>query len=115
MVVSCGCIFNTQIRNLKSLWHVNKADFFIWLLTAVVSVFGDLDIGLLAGVVFSMVTVLVVSQLAKGRVLGKADTEDIIMDLNRKGINAIPGVRIIRYGASAIVLFCLEFFYFSFS
>ena len=96
MVVSCGCIFNTQIRNLKSLWHVNKADFFIWLLTVVVSVFGDLDIGLLAGVVFSMVTVLVVSQLAKGRVPGKADTEDIIMDLNRKGINAIPGVRIFR-------------------
>lgn len=78
------------------MWHVNKADFFIWLLTVVVSVFGDLDIGLLAGVVFSMVTVLVVSQLAKGRVLGKADTEDIIMDLNRKGINAIPGVRIFR-------------------
>ena len=81
---------------LKVMWHVNKADFFIWLLTVVVSVFGDLDIGLLAGVVFSMVTVLVVSQLAKGRVLGKADTEDIIMDLNRKGINAIPGVRIFR-------------------
>ena len=96
MVVSCGFIFNTQIRNLKSLWHVNKADFFIWILTAVVSVFGDLDIGLLVGVVFSMVTVLVVSQLAKGRVLGKADREDIIMDLNRKGINAIPGVRIFR-------------------
>ena len=85
-----------QVSVLKLLWHVNKSDFFIWLLTAVASVLGDLDIGLLVGVIFSMVTVLMVSQLAKGRVLGKADKEDIIMDMNRKGINAIPGVRIFR-------------------
>ena len=75
---------------------MNKFDFFIWLLTAAFSVFGDLDIGLLVGVIFSMVTVLVVSQMAKGRVLGKADDEDVIMDLNCKGINAIPGIKIFR-------------------
>ena len=86
-----------QIRNLKSLWHVNKSDFFIWVLTAVFSVFGDLDIGLLVGVVFSMVTVLLVSQLAKGTVLGKATNEDIILDLDRRGVSAFPGIRIFRW------------------
>ncbi|XP_070200357.1 prestin-like [Littorina saxatilis] len=86
-----------QIRNLKPFWHVNKPDFFIWILTAFVSVFGDLDIGLLAGVVFSMVTVLVVSQLAKGTLLGKANNEDVIVDLDRKGVSAPPGVKIFRF------------------
>nr|KAG5709111.1 hypothetical protein BaRGS_028567 [Batillaria attramentaria] len=86
-----------QIRNLRSLWHVNKPDFFIWLLTAVASVFGDLDIGLLVGVVFSMVTVLVVSQLADGKLLGRAESEDVVMDTQRKGIRTVPGVRIFRF------------------
>ncbi|KAK7099201.1 prestin-like [Littorina saxatilis] len=86
-----------QVTILKQLWYINKSDFFIWLLTAVCSVFGDLDIGLLVGVVVSMVTVLIVSQLAKGTLLGKSSYEDLIIDLDRRGIFPFPGVTIFRF------------------
>ncbi|KAL8577749.1 hypothetical protein ACOMHN_065566 [Nucella lapillus] len=89
-----------QVRNLKSLWHVNRADFFIWVVTAVFSIFGDLDIGLLAGVVFSMITVMVIGQLAQGRLLGKATDEDLLLTVNRKGIYPVPGVKVFRFEAA---------------
>ncbi|KAL8577748.1 hypothetical protein ACOMHN_065565 [Nucella lapillus] len=89
-----------QVRNLKSLWHVNRADFFIWVVTAVFSIFGDLDIGLLAGVVFSMITVMVIGQLAQGRLLGKATDEDLLLTVNREGICPVPGVKIFRFESS---------------
>ena len=57
---------------------------------------GDLDVGLLVGVVFSMVTVLAVSQLAKGTLLGRSDHEDVLLSVGRKGISTIPGVRVFR-------------------
>ncbi|XP_076450509.1 prestin-like [Babylonia areolata] len=86
-----------QIRNLKSLWNVNKADFFIWAVTAAVTIFGDLDLGLLVGVVFSMVTVMAIGQLARGRLLGKAASEDLVLSLSRKGVCPVPGVKIFRF------------------
>jgi hypothetical protein len=61
------------------------------------SIAADLDIGLLTGVVVSMVTILVFSQLAQGRLLGKADKEDVIMELDRHGVSPVAGVKIFRY------------------
>ncbi|XP_076450508.1 prestin-like [Babylonia areolata] len=89
-----------QIRSLKTLWHVNKADFFIWVVTAAVSVFGDLALGLLVGVVFSMVTVMAIGQLARGRLLGKAASEDLVLSLSRKGVCPVPGVKIFRFDSA---------------
>ncbi|KAK7500434.1 hypothetical protein BaRGS_00008341, partial [Batillaria attramentaria] len=86
-----------QARQLRSLWHINKPDLYIWVLTAVVGIFADLGIGLLVGMVFSMVTVLGVSQLASGTLLGRAEDEDVVMDAGCRGIKPIPGVRIFRF------------------
>ncbi|XP_025087547.1 sulfate transporter-like isoform X2 [Pomacea canaliculata] len=86
-----------QIRNTKSLWYVNKPDFFIWVLTASVSVLVGLDIGLLAGVLFSLLTILLVSQLAPATLLGRAETEDVLLDRKRDGIKLVPGIRIFRF------------------
>lgn len=91
-----------QFRNLPSLWRVNKPDFFIWLITASVSIVGDLDLGLLAGVTSSVFSILVVSQLTPGKLLGKSETEDVILTVDRKGAQPVPGVRIFRYVVSGL-------------
>lgn len=75
---------------------MNKPDFFIWVLTASVSVLVGLDIGLLAGVLFSLLTILLVSQLAPATLLGRAETEDVLLDRKRDGIKLVPGIRIFR-------------------
>jgi hypothetical protein len=66
------------------------------MLTAIAGIFMDLDMGLLVGVLFSMVTVVSVSQLAKGSLFGKANNEDVIIELKRKNVSPIPGVKIFR-------------------
>lgn len=88
--------FFLQIRTLPTLWRVNKPDFFIWVLTALVSILADLDLGLMAGVGFSLLTVLMVSQLATGTLLGKSEFEDVIMATDRKGVRPVPGVCIFK-------------------
>ena len=86
---------------------MNKADFFIWVVTAFVGVLADLDIGLLVGMIFSMITVLAVGQLAKGTLLGRAEKEDMIMSLDRQGVRPVPGVRIFRWVCRWRVCCCI--------
>ncbi|XP_076450392.1 sulfate transporter-like [Babylonia areolata] len=86
-----------DVLKVKDLWYVNKGDFLIWVLTVVFGVVGDLDVGLLAGTLASVVMVLAYSQLAHGILLGKASGEDLYLNMDRRDIHPIPGVRIFRF------------------
>lgn len=78
------------------MWRVNKLDFLTWVVTALASLLVDLDIGLLVGVSFSILTVLIVSQLATVTSLGRSELEDILLPTGRKDIKTIPGIKIFR-------------------
>uniref|UniRef100_A0A674E336 Solute carrier family 26 member 4 n=1 Tax=Salmo trutta TaxID=8032 RepID=A0A674E336_SALTR len=50
-----------QVTEVPTLWRQNRADCFIWLATCLASVVLGLDVGLLAGLVFEMGTVVALS------------------------------------------------------
>uniref|UniRef100_A0A673Z0E1 Solute carrier family 26 member 4 n=1 Tax=Salmo trutta TaxID=8032 RepID=A0A673Z0E1_SALTR len=52
-----------QVTEVPTLWRQNRADCFIWLATCLASVVLGLDVGLLAGLVFEMGTVVFVVHL----------------------------------------------------
>nr|XP_046183841.1 pendrin-like [Oncorhynchus gorbuscha] len=52
-----------QVTEVPTLWRQNRADCFIWLATCLASVVSGLDVGLPAGLLFEMGTVLVRTQL----------------------------------------------------
>ena len=58
------------MSQLPRLWRVNKPDFCIWVITAAAGIVLDLELSIAVGLVTSLVSVVVVSQLAVGVVGG---------------------------------------------
>ncbi|XP_041365825.1 sulfate transporter-like isoform X2 [Gigantopelta aegis] len=90
-----------QARQLPNLWRVSKADFVIWLTTALVSILVDLDIGLIAGVGTSIFTIIVQSQFSTGQLVGISEQEDIYLDLKgHKNIKKLKGIKIFYFNTT---------------
>ncbi|XP_041365220.1 sulfate transporter-like [Gigantopelta aegis] len=90
-----------QARQLPNLWRVSKADFVIWLTTALVSILVDLDIGLIAGVGTSIFTIIVQSQFSTGQLVGISEQEDIYIDLKgHKNIKELKGIKIFYFNTT---------------
>ncbi|XP_041365139.1 sulfate transporter-like [Gigantopelta aegis] len=87
-----------QVRQLPNVWMVCKSDFVIWLVTVIVCILVDLDIGIIVGVGTSIFTVIVQSQFSSGRLVGISEQEDIYLDLKgRKNIKELNGVKILYF------------------
>uniref|UniRef100_A0A4W5K2Z6 Solute carrier family 26 member 4 n=1 Tax=Hucho hucho TaxID=62062 RepID=A0A4W5K2Z6_9TELE len=77
-----------QVTEVPTLWRQNRADCFIWLATCLASVVLGLDVGLLAGLVFEMGTVVVRTQFPACSTLGNIPE----MDARKK----FPGIKIFK-------------------
>ncbi|XP_041367367.1 solute carrier family 26 member 6-like [Gigantopelta aegis] len=90
-----------QVRQLPNLWKVCKSDFVIWLVTVIVCILVDLDIGIIVGVGTSVFTVIVQSQFSSGRLVGVSEQEDIYLDLKgHKNIKELKGIKIFYFNTT---------------
>ncbi|XP_012935752.1 prestin isoform X2 [Aplysia californica] len=99
-----------QFAELKRLWNISVIDFAVWLVTFSATVLLDVDLGLLVGVVFALLTVIMRSQRPYSCLLGQVPGTDIYKDISvYKAAEETPNVKIFRFD-SALFFANSEFF-----
>ncbi|XP_023415787.1 solute carrier family 26 member 6 isoform X2 [Cavia porcellus] len=90
-----------QFSDIRSLWKTNRVDLLIWLVTFVATILLDLDLGLVVAVVFSLLLVVVRTQLPRYSVLGQVPDTDIYRDVAEYSeAKEVPGVKVFRSSAT---------------
>ncbi|KAK2841265.1 hypothetical protein Q7C36_012844 [Tachysurus vachellii] len=90
-----------QFGDIRILWRSNKVDMLVWVMTFILTVLLNPDLGLAASIAFSMLTVIFRTQLPKYSLLGQIPGTDIykpIEDYNK--VTQIPGLVIFRCSAT---------------
>uniref|UniRef100_A0AAY5KD73 STAS domain-containing protein n=1 Tax=Esox lucius TaxID=8010 RepID=A0AAY5KD73_ESOLU len=88
-----------QFWDIPALWKSNKVDLMVWLVTLVCTILLNLDMGLAVAVAFSIITVIVRSQLPNYYILGRVPGTEIYLDIDayeEVRLKKIPGVIIFR-------------------
>ncbi|XP_013411874.1 prestin [Lingula anatina] len=90
-----------QVKDLKRLWRISKFDFAIWIVTFVSVVFLNVDMGLLVGVGFSLITIVFRTQWPYSCLFGRVPHTDIYRDKNvYKVVEEVPGIKIFHFESS---------------
>ncbi|XP_062971388.1 solute carrier family 26 member 6 isoform X5 [Cynocephalus volans] len=90
-----------QFSDICSLWKTNRMDLLIWLVTFVATILLDLDLGLAVAVIFSLLLVVVRTQLPYYSVLGQVPDTDIYIDVAEYSeAREVPGVKVFRSSAT---------------
>ncbi|XP_006893080.1 PREDICTED: solute carrier family 26 member 6 [Elephantulus edwardii] len=86
-----------QFKDICTLWKTNRVDLLIWLVTFVATILLNLDLGLAVSVVFSLLLVVVRTQLPRYSVLGQVPGTDVYRDVAEYSeAKEVPGVKIFR-------------------
>ncbi|KAG5267565.1 hypothetical protein AALO_G00223130 [Alosa alosa] len=86
-----------QVTEVPSLWRQNRPDCYIWIATCLACVVLGLDVGLLAGLVFEMATVVIRTQFPSCSSLGNIPGSDIYRNMkDYKNIAEVPGIKIFK-------------------
>ncbi|KAF4079699.1 hypothetical protein AMELA_G00181370 [Ameiurus melas] len=86
-----------QLYDVPILWRKNRTDCLIWVFTFIACVLLGLDIGLLAGVVFELGTVVIRTQFPTCSALGNIPNTDIYKNMkDYKNIVTCPGTKIFK-------------------
>ncbi|XP_076985517.1 solute carrier family 26 member 6-like isoform X4 [Tamandua tetradactyla] len=90
-----------QFTDICSLWKANRVDLLIWLVTFVATILLNLDLGLAVAVVFSLLLVVIRTQLPHYSILGQVPDTDIYRDVAEYSeAREVPGVKIFRSSAT---------------
>ncbi|XP_044136124.1 pendrin-like isoform X1 [Bufo gargarizans] len=90
-----------QVVDIPRLWRQNKWDTAIWLFTCFTSLLLDIDLGLLAGIIFGLFTVLLRVQYPSYSSLGNVPGTDIYKDMKKyKNVDEPEGIKIIRFSSA---------------
>ncbi|CAG5134604.1 unnamed protein product, partial [Candidula unifasciata] len=89
-----------QFTELKRLWTVSKVDYTVWLVTFVATVFLDVDLGLLIGLIYNIVPILLRTQQPYCCLLGRLPNTDVFVD-SKVHLEAVPvpGIKIFKFEA----------------
>lgn len=99
IIVSLKGLFK-QFGELRRLWRVSKIDFSVWLVTFLATVFLDVDLGLLIGLIYNLVPILLRTQDPYHCLLGKLPDADIYVDLKvHREAKPLPGIKIFQFQA----------------
>ncbi|CAG5136585.1 unnamed protein product, partial [Candidula unifasciata] len=99
-----------QFSDLRALWSISFIDFAVWLVSFTATCLLDVDLGLLIGVGFALLTVIMRSQRPYSCLLGQVPGTDIYKDMNvYKTAEEIPNIKIFRFD-SALFFANAEFF-----
>ncbi|KAK1169009.1 pendrin-like isoform X1 [Acipenser oxyrinchus oxyrinchus] len=89
-----------QVLDVPRLWRQNKTDSIIWVVTCAASIILGLDLGLLAGLVFELATVVIRTQFPTCAALGNVPGTDIYKNIKDfKNIEELSGIKIFRCSA----------------
>ncbi|XP_048717925.2 sulfate transporter isoform X2 [Caretta caretta] len=89
-----------KFRDLPKMWHLSKVDTVIWLVTMVASALLSTEIGLLIGVCFSMLCVIVRTQRPEAPLLGWVVETEMYESLSAyKNLKTKPGIVVFRFEA----------------
>ncbi|XP_053321669.1 pendrin-like [Spea bombifrons] len=87
-----------QVLDVPRLWRQNKWDSVIWVFTCIAAILLGLDLGLLAGLVFGLLTVVLRVQFPTCGSLGNVPGTDIYKDVKKyKNLIESDGVKIVRF------------------
>ncbi|XP_022255623.1 solute carrier family 26 member 10-like isoform X1 [Limulus polyphemus] len=90
-----------QFLDLKTIWSVSRVDALIWIVTFLSVVLLDVDIGLMTGVIFSILTVIYRSVNPHQTVLGVIPNTEVYLDKKRYSkLEEIPGIKIFHFGSA---------------
>ncbi|XP_067899056.1 sulfate transporter [Heterodontus francisci] len=85
---------------LPRMWKVSKVDTVVWFVTMISSALISTELGLLIGVSFSVICVIVRTQVPRATMLGRLEGTEIYEDLRRyKNLQNLPGIKIFRFEA----------------
>ncbi|TRY93127.1 hypothetical protein DNTS_016473, partial [Danionella cerebrum] len=86
-----------QVSDVRVLWRQNRTDGLIWIAACLASIVLGLDMGLLAGLLFEMGTVVARTQFPSCTSLGNIPNTNIYKNIkDYKKINEIPGIKIFK-------------------
>ncbi|XP_052068355.1 sulfate transporter-like [Mytilus californianus] len=89
-----------QFGDLPKIWRINKLDFVIWIISCFVSVLVNLDYGIIAGIAFSITSVVIQHQVSSGILIGQAGNENVFLDCEkRKNVRDHENIKIFRFQA----------------
>ncbi|KAH0616500.1 hypothetical protein JD844_027643 [Phrynosoma platyrhinos] len=89
-----------QIFDVPRLWRQSKADAMIWVFTCIASIILGLDLGLLAGLVFALLTVVLRVQFPSWGSLGSIPGTDLYKSIKEyKNVLEPEGVKILRFSS----------------
>ncbi|KAM9361284.1 solute carrier family 26 member 6, like 1 [Symphorus nematophorus] len=90
-----------QYSDIVTLWKSSKIDLMVWLLTWVSTLLFNLDLGLVASIMFALLTVIFRTQLPTYSVLGNVPGTELYVDIEtHREAREIPGVTIFRSSAT---------------
>lgn len=90
-----------QFTDIPALWRSNRIDMVIWIVTFVLTVLLNPDIGLAASIAFSLLTVIFRTQLPTYSLLGQIPDTDIYRPLNSyEQVKPVPDVVVFRSSAT---------------
>ncbi|KAM5170608.1 sulfate transporter [Mantella aurantiaca] len=89
-----------KFLDLPKMWKVNKVDTVIWFVTMFSSAVISTELGLLIGIAFSMLCVIVRSQKPTSSLLGRVEASEVYESMTvYKDLNATNGVQVFRFEA----------------
>uniref|UniRef100_A0A8C8BPG0 Solute carrier family 26 member 1 n=1 Tax=Otus sunia TaxID=257818 RepID=A0A8C8BPG0_9STRI len=89
-----------KFQDVPARYHVNKVDTLIWVVTMSASALISTEIGLLVGIVFSMLCIVVRTQRPRTTLLGQIpNTSFYEDDLEYENLSSVPKVKIFRFEA----------------
>ncbi|KAG9490650.1 hypothetical protein GDO78_006132 [Eleutherodactylus coqui] len=90
-----------KFSDLPNMWKVNKIDTCIWLVTMFSSALISTELGLVIGIGFSMLCVIVRSQNPGTTLLGRVEASEVYESMTvYKDLNTTKGIKIFRFEAS---------------
>ncbi|KAM6928634.1 solute carrier family 26 member 6 isoform 2-T2 [Lycodopsis pacificus] len=90
-----------QFMDIPVLWRSNRIDMVIWVVTFILTLLLNPDLGLAAAIGFSMLTVIFRTQLPKYSILGQVPDTDIYRPLeDYEQLKQVPGILIFRSSAT---------------
>ncbi|KAJ7329587.1 hypothetical protein JRQ81_015761 [Phrynocephalus forsythii] len=89
-----------QVCDVPPLWRQSKADAMIWVFTCIASIILGLDLGLLAGLVFALLTVVLRVQFPSWGSLGGIPGTDLYKNTKEyKNVVEPEGVKILKFSS----------------
>ncbi|KAG9340301.1 hypothetical protein JZ751_021748 [Albula glossodonta] len=90
-----------QFADIPLLWRTNRVDMLVWVVTFILTVLFNPDLGLAASIAFSLLTVVFRTQLPQYSILGQVPGTDIYKPVEEyKMVKQVPDLVIFRSSAT---------------